>query len=93
MLREGQTRQVSTPTREGKRETPLPLETKPVRCSLIDSLIEFSVKINDVPVLKIQQFWGPFLFAKALSTREQIGRKSVSLECSRKNPKTVEFPK
>ena len=44
MLREGQTRQVSTPTREGKRETPLPLETKPVRYSLIDSLIEFSVK-------------------------------------------------
>ena len=44
MLREGQTRQVSTPTREEKGETPLPLETKPVRYSLIDSLIEFSVK-------------------------------------------------
>ena len=44
MLREGQTRQVSTPTREGKRETRLPLETKPVRYSLIDFLIEFSVK-------------------------------------------------
>lgn len=65
MLREGQTRQVSTPTREGKRETRLPLETKPVRCSLIDSLIEFSVKINDVPVLKIHQFWGAFLICQS----------------------------
>ena len=44
-----------------------------------------------MPDLKIQQFWGPFLFAKALSTRGQIGRKSVSVESSRKNSKTVEF--